>query len=182
MSNATIDHKSAKADAKAAKAYAKATRPVYKKKRYWALAVVAVAIVATLANQGGGSDATASSGSDGSSPSAPANKPAAKPVAVKAGTLIKAFEDNELAADKTYGGKTLKVTGVVDKIDTDVWDDSEYILNLTDGGDYEILSASVHGMSQDELSHIKKGQTVTVIADFDDGGDLGVDLKDGHLA
>ena len=101
---------------------------------------------------------------------------------MNAGTLIKAFENNEVAADQTYGGKTLKVTGVVDKIDTELFDDSNYMLDLTDGSRFAFLTVSVHDMSQDELSTINKGQRVSVIADFDDGGDLGVDLKNGHLA
>ena len=182
MSNTTIDHKSAKADAKAAKAYAKATRPFFKKKRYWALGSLTAIVAIVVMQGGGGSDTPAADGGSngGSNSSTPAKTVKAMPV--KAGALIKAFEENEMAADKTYGGKTLKVTGVVDNIDTDIWDDSEYILNLTGGGDYEILSVSVHGMSEGDLSKVKTGQTVTVIAEFDDGGDLGVDLKDGHLA
>lgn len=114
---------------------------------------------------------------------APAEKPAKEfDMAVKAGKMLKEYEDNELSADKVYDGKTLKVTGVVDKIDTDVFDDEKYILRLTGGGDFEFLSVNVEGLSEDELSTIKTGQTVTVIAEFDDGGDLGVEMTDGHLA
>jgi len=173
---APTDYKSAKAEAKAAKAYAKATRPFFRKKRYWALgSLAAIVAIIVMSQSGGGSDTPAADGGSSVSQSA-------KPdLTVRASKLINDFEKNELAADKTYDGKTLKVTGVVDKIDTDVWDDSKYILNLTGGGEFEILSVSVHGMSNGELSKITTGEKVTVIAKFDDGGDLGVDLKDAHL-
>ncbi len=173
-----------------------------KKGKFWKIAGVAtVAIIgiSALANAGGGDDkADADQPSHDRAPAAshqqrkakadkPSTAPAEQPtadydVAVNAGKLIKDFEDNELAADQTYKDKTLKVTGVVDKIDTEIFDDNNYVLDLTNGSQYAFLSVSVHDMSQDELSTIKKGQTVTVIADFDDGGDLGVDLKHGHLA
>ena len=53
-------------------------------------------------------------------------------------TLIDAFDNNELAADGKYDGKTLKVTGVVDQIDTELFNDEKYILNLTDGDEWAI--------------------------------------------
>ena len=116
-------------------------------------------------------------------PSKPAAPPApAFDLAVDAGKLIKEYDDNEFAADQVYKGKTLKVTGVVDQIDTDLFDEDEYILDLTDGDEWAFLTVSVHGLSQDDLASVKQGQTVTVIAEFDDGGDLGVDLNNGRLA
>ncbi|HVX23124.1 MAG TPA: DUF4352 domain-containing protein [Acidimicrobiales bacterium] len=66
------DHAAARAAAQAAKAHAKALRPWYKKKRYWALGIIAVIviiIVATTAGGGGKSptsaDGTASSATTG---------------------------------------------------------------------------------------------------------------------
>jgi hypothetical protein len=37
-------------------------------------------------------------------------------------------------------------------------------------------------MSTGELSTLKKGNKTTVIGEFDDGGDLGVDVKDCKLS
>jgi len=178
MSNTTIDHKSAKADAKAAKAYAKATRPVYKKKRYWLLALVALIAIVIVATQagGGGSDAPAPATDTGST-----SAKASKPVAVSAAHLIKQFEDNELKADAKYKDKTLKVTGTVEKVDTETFDDSDYVLDLNGGGDFEILSVTVYDIPNKDLGTINKGDKVTVTADFKDGGDLGVELNHGVL-
>lgn len=37
-------------------------------------------------------------------------------------------------------------------------------------------------MSTDELSTLNRGDTVTVLGEFDDGGDLGVQVKDCKAA
>ena len=55
------DEKDAKAEAKAAKAKAKALRPWFKKKRFWLLAIIGVAIIASVAGSG---DSTAPTSSD----------------------------------------------------------------------------------------------------------------------
>ena len=127
---------------------------------------------------GGGSDATATDETD-SSFLAPAQ--ASKPVAVTAGDLIKQFEENELQADAKYKGKTLKITGIVEQIDTELLDEDAYVLDLTGGGDFEILAVHVYDIPTEDLASINKGDKVTVTATFDDGGDLGVDVNDGVL-
>ncbi|MXG88500.1 OB-fold protein [Nocardioides flavescens] len=109
-------------------------------------------------------------------------KPADKPVAVKASAMLQEFADNELAADAKYKGKTVKVSGVVDKIDTALFDEDKYVLRLGGGGEYEIFTVNCNDMSTDELATLNKGDAVTVLGDFDDGGDLGVEIKDCSLA
>jgi hypothetical protein len=113
---------------------------------------------------------------------AKAKAAAAAAVPVKAADIVKEFEDNELAADTKYKGKTLKITGVVSKIDTELFNDKKYILQLGDGGDFEFLTVNCHDMSNDELSTLGKGKSVVVIGKFDDGGDLGVEVEDCKLA
>jgi hypothetical protein len=103
-------------------------------------------------------------------------------IAISAKELITSFEDNELVADKRFSGRRLKVTGFVEKVDTDLLNENEYILMINNGGDFELLSVSCRDMSQDVLSTLKTGASVTVIGDFDDGGDLGVELNNCKLA
>lgn len=184
-----------KAAAKAAKAYAKATRPWYKKKRF-VIPIGLVGLVVIFSALGGGGDnadpaastdeATTAAAEEAAAPAADktteAPKPKAKPVKVSAADLLKEFEDNELAGDTKYEGKTLKVTGSVNKIDTDVWDDDKYILRIGTGSDYDILTVNCNGMSKKELATLTAGDEVTVIGKFDDGGDLGVELKKCALA
>lgn len=108
--------------------------------------------------------------------------PAGADVKVTAGAIIKEFEENELAADQKYKGKTVEVSGVVEKIDTELFNDDKYLLNITDGGEFEFLSVTCHDMDTQVLSTLNVGNPVKVIGDFDDGGDLGVDLKNCKLA
>lgn len=107
--------------------------------------------------------------------------PAEKPIKVEAAKMVKEFEKNELAADSKYKGKDLRITGVVSKIDTDVWDDEKYILALGSGDEWEFLTVNCNDMPTDELSTLEVGQTVTVLGTFDDGGDIGVEVKDCRL-
>lgn len=172
-----------KADAKADKAYAKASRPWFKKKRYWLLAIVLLIVIVTATNSGGDSgDETASDSGDTSSASgdggSESNEPAEKPMKVEAKKIIKEFEENEAAADAKYDGKTLQVSGVVDKVDTEIWDDEQYVIRVGAGGDWDFLTVNCNDQSQSDVTPIKKGQDITVVGKFDDGGDLGVELKD----
>ena len=112
---------------------------------------------------------------------AEAEKAASEVVTVGAAQIIQEFEDNELAADAKYKGKTLKITGIVEKIDTELFDDSDYVLDLAGGGDFEILTVSVYDIPNEDLAAINKGDKVTVTADFKDGGDLGVEVNHGVL-
>jgi hypothetical protein len=110
----------------------------------------------------------------------PAKPAPVKAMPVQADKLVKEFERNELAADAKYDGKTLRVTGRIDKIDTDVWDDEKYILRL--GKKWSFINVNCNDMPTDQLATLKQGQTVTVVGKFDDGGDLGVEVADCTLA
>jgi hypothetical protein len=184
------DYKNAKANAKAAKAYAKAQRPWYKKKRFiFPLAIVA--LIAFGAVTSGGADKTdttpaavADTSSDDTSTSAedtsdkssaPAEKKQ-KVLAVTAKQILKEFDDNEAAADAKYDGKVIAVTGVVDKIDTEVFNEDEYVVQIADGGDFVFPTVNCDDQTNKVAAKIKKGQTVTATGDFEDGGDLGVEM------
>ncbi len=111
----------------------------------------------------------------------PKTEPKPDVVKVSAGKLIKDFDDNELKADAKYKGKTLQVTGVVKEVDTELFEEDKYILRMDDGAQFSFLSVDFHGMSIDELSSLDTGDKVTVVGEFSDGGDLGVDINDAHL-
>ena len=176
------NYKDAKAQAKAAKAYAKAQRPFYKKKRYIALGSVAVIAAISAMSSGGGSDepsavdqATNGSSSGSSSEKAP------KAIEVEAKAILKEFEENEAAADQKYEGKVLQVTGIVDKIDTELFDEDEYIIQIGGGSDFEFFTVNADDQSADAVASLKKGQKITVIGEFEDGGDLGVELSNSKI-
>lgn len=52
------------------------------------------------------------------------------------------------------------------------------LLEITDGGSYELFSVTCQDMDNSVLSEVTVGDPITVLRNFDHGGDLGVDLKD----
>ena len=99
-------------------------------------------------------------------------------VAVQAGPMLKEFEGNEAAADAKYKGKVLQITGHVAKVDTEFLDDEQYIVMLDGGGDFAFLSVNCNSVSAEQAAKVQADSTVTVRGTFDDGGDLGVEIKD----
>jgi hypothetical protein len=112
----------------------------------------------------------------------PAKEAPVKAVNIRAAKLVKEFEKNELQADAKYKGKTLRITGVVAEVDTELLDDEKYYVSLGSGSKWEFLYVNCHDMSNDELATLKVGKHATVIGKFDDGGDLGVEVADCQLA
>lgn len=174
---------------------ARAERPWYKKKRWWAAGVVAFFVIAGAVGGGTAGDEvttasdTSESGSepekatnDGKPQKAkkkepkdePKEAPAEGAVAVTATQMLKDYEDNEAAADAKYKGKTLRISGKIAKIDTEILDEDEYVVEINGGGDFEFLSVSCEDQKAADVSSLSKGEDITVVADFEDGGDLGV--------
>lgn len=102
-------------------------------------------------------------------------------IEVSAAQIVKDFEDNELAADQKYSGKVIQVSGVVEKIDTDLFNEDDYILRIGTQDDWDFLTVDCRGISQEKLANLDVGANVTVVGDFSDGGDLGVQLESCRL-
>jgi hypothetical protein len=120
---------------------------------------------------------TSASESPTTSIPAPATGSATPDLTVYADELIKEFDDNELRADAKYKGKTLEVIGVVTDIDTELFNDEKYILSMNGGGDWDFLTVSCYDIDPGILMDVDIGSTISVVGDFDDGGDLGVIMK-----
>jgi hypothetical protein len=112
----------------------------------------------------------------------PEPEPVVKAVAVEAADILKEFESNEAAADLKYEGETLQVTGNVAKVDTEFWDEEQYVVQLDSGRRWDILTVNCNDMAANDVAKLTKGSTATVVGQFDDGGDLGVELSDCTLA
>ena len=113
---------------------------------------------------------------------APKPKPAPEVMDVTAAQLVNQYDNNELSADLKFKGKTLRVTGRVDSIDTELFNDDKYILRLKGEGFWGVLTADCYDIPPAQMAHVKNGQTVTVLGQLDDGGDLGVILNNCSMA
>jgi tRNA_anti-like len=127
-------------------------------------------LIAVLGFAASGCSATG----DGSDSDQAPGKPDVK---VEAKQILKEFENNEAAADGKYKNKTLQVSGVVDKVDTEIFDDEKYVVRVGAGTQFAFTTVNCNGQSSKDVAKIKKGQKITVVGGFDDGGDLGVELK-----
>jgi hypothetical protein len=143
--------------------------------------IVTIILVSTM--YGGASTSSDNGTTDSTAPTEtatseePKEAPKEEVVVVSANDIIQEFEDNELVADEKYKGKTLEVSGIVTKVDTDLLNDTKYILNINGGGDWDILTVSCYDIDKDVLLKLSTGDEVTVIGKFRDGGDLGVTMR-----
>ena len=103
-------------------------------------------------------------------------------LAVTAKTILKEFDDNEAAADAKYDGKVIAVTGIVDKVDTEIFNEDEYVVKIGDGGDFVLWTVNCDDQTNKVAAKVKVGSKVTATGDFEDGGDLGIEMHGCKLS
>ncbi len=86
--------------------------------------------------------------------------PVTEVVEVDAKKLFADYSANEVKADSMYKGKTLKVTGVVDSIESGLMD--EAMLMLKSANEFEHVMATVSEAEKAKAAELTKGQTVVV--------------------
>ena len=92
--------------------------------------------------------------------------------------ILKEFDENELRADQKYVGENIRVYGYVDKVDTDIFDSSTYILRLkTSASDWGLITVKCYGLPKSVLANLDSGEFVAIQGSVSDGGSLGVTLK-----
>jgi hypothetical protein len=86
---------------------------------------------------------------------------------LSAHVLYQAFQDSKATAESTYKGKWVTVTGIFDSVGPDMLG-TPYLI-LTDGGINAVWEVQCEMSSNNTvpLSHISKGQTVTVYGQCD---------------
>lgn len=124
-------------------------KPLWKNKWLW-IGVVVVLIVIGRAGNGGSSGASGSAGE-----SAEVRKP---DVAVTARKLWAEYDENEVAADGKYKGKTIEVTGEILEIRKTLG--SAYV-DLDVG--LPIVSVSCEMRDEKSLAQLRKGAAITII-------------------
>lgn len=115
---------------------------------------VAIAVMSDGSNKSTNNDALTTSEQTTTTPAEP-------PMVVNAKDLVAAYENNEVAADQKYKGKTLEVSGKVAGIDSGIGDKA--VVRLV--GTNEFASAMADG--DDEFTKyaatLSKGQDITLI-------------------
>ncbi|WP_433867486.1 OB-fold protein [Ralstonia wenshanensis] len=80
------------------------------------------------------------------------------PLPVKADALFRAYDDNEVAADQKYKGKSLLVTGTVQSIDKDFTD--SIVVKLASGNPFMAVHAYLDDQHAAMAASLKKGAKV----------------------
>ncbi len=85
-------------------------------------------------------------------------------IEITATELLKAYDENGVAADQLYKGKKLKVTGTVNHIDTDITGEA-YVTLINDENEYSIISVQCYfkDANIDMITGLKSGDIVTII-------------------
>jgi hypothetical protein len=190
MSNESDTPKDAKARAKADKVYQKASRPWSKKKRFWLLGIVGVAVVGQALSGGGDSPETSSNDSGQQEQNQAATETSSNdsvqqeqnqttvaitPIAVTAEQLISDLKENALAAKTSWNEKLVTVTGTLSNIDAS----GDYFI-LRGDEEYEFIDVriSIDDSFVAVVSAFKMGQSVTVTGIVSDVGEImGYDIK-----
>lgn len=143
-----------------------AKKKIYKKWWFW---VIAIIVFIVIIPKGGKSGNTSSSGTNVETSSEPAA------ISVSATKLMSDYKANEVAADNSYKGKILEVTGVIDKIGKEVITDKPYVDLKTN----EMLGSIQCYFPENpgELASLSQGQSLRVHGKCD-GLMMNVQLKD----
>lgn len=148
-------------------------KPIYKK--WWFIVIVVLVIFGAIGASGSEDDESVTT-------SAAPKKETKKEEEVKAEIVVtavdlcKAFEDNEIKANKEYKDKLVEVTGEI----TDIGEafGSTYII-LSSEVDFSLTDAQCYFKDKDEIDKIadlSKGDTVTIIGKVD-GKSLNIGIK-----
>jgi hypothetical protein len=89
-----------------------------------------------------------------------ASAPAASAMQVNALQLAQAFQANEVAAQKTYGGQVLDVTGTITGVVLDIFNNP--VIHLESGNQFLPVQASFDKSYGDKIGALSKGQQITV--------------------
>lgn len=129
------------------------------KKTKIALGVGGVLVVLAALGSAGDPDATKA---EATPKVAEQQQPETAPTEVTAAELYSAFDKNEVAAQKRYGGQVLAVTGVIEDITLDLTNDP--VVRLA-GGNGPLASVSAHFPKDatDATASLEKRQKVTVV-------------------
>ncbi|HEY0412706.1 MAG TPA: zinc ribbon domain-containing protein [Allosphingosinicella sp.] len=132
-----------------------------KKSSKGCLIAVAIGIVLLVLIMVAGRGVVGSGGSSDGGGNAATAEPATPPVQVTATALFQAYQSNEAAAQNYYGKRPLLVTGIVDKVDLDLFDKPVVLLRTPN--QFMSAHADLKEEAQASASSISPGDHVTLL-------------------
>ncbi len=90
-----------------------------------------------------------------------AEAPPTETLDVSATELVAAYDANEVSADNSYKGKTLRVTGLVESIDKGILNDVFVMIGA--GRAFHNVHASMASSEADRVARLSKGDRITVV-------------------
>lgn len=111
----------------------------------------------------GGDDNKSATNAQTASSISQQSAPKANPIAVTANELVKAYKDNEIAANDKFKGKDLLVSAKIDSIDASLGD--KPVLILASGLDFGMSNpqADLAESDQAKAKDLKKGQQIKLL-------------------
>lgn len=94
--------------------------------------------------------------------------------------ILKEYEENEVSADNKYKGKKVAITGIVDSVGKDIFDDT--YIKIDTGAEYEAFGAQCYiaDTQFERTEELKPGDRITVVGYVRDYS-LNVVLKDCEI-
>ena len=86
-----------------------------------------------------------------------------KYIEISASDLYAAFEENEIAADEKFKGKLIKITGIVNDINSkDTFSSANILLDVDDSTIFGCVQCNFNSTNEKALVSVEKGQSVTI--------------------
>lgn len=124
----------------------------------YGLVIIIALFVLVIAMSGGESS---SSNSTSATAETKAEEVPEEVIVVSSKELAKAYESNEVAADKQYKGKTLEVTGKISSIGSSIGDKA--VVSLDGSNGFNNASATGDDAFNEYAATLSKGQNITLI-------------------
>lgn len=152
----------------------KEKKPFYK--RWWFIVIAGIFLLGIIGSLFCGSDTDSKPVSSGKSTESKTTEQE-EAMSVSAIDLAKAYDENEVAADKMYKDKLLAVSGKISDISV-TFDTPQITLESSDAMFLNVLI----GMKSDEgMESLTKGQEITIIGTCDGSNGLTVNLTEGQI-
>ena len=140
-------------------------KSIFKRWWFWLIVLVVIIVIASSGNKSDNQTTTATPEQSTQKAEQPAAQKPPDAIKITATKLYGDYKANEVAADASYKGKTLEITGTVSDIKKDITD----TLYVTLKGDqyFGDVQCYFNDKYTSQLASLKKGQQLTVMGKCD---------------